>query len=332
MSSTYACQEVAVDRIDPEDSTFRILSYREEDVVFAMDELLGPMPPLWVRQAERDRFILVDGFKRLAWLRKKGRKRVECLIFPEDADPIQLRLRRLGAKLFGPPLNLAEKAQVVAGYSDLLEPEAIHRQVFPRLNLSAHDGAIESWKRIAAHRHQPYLEALAHGLLCERAALLVASWPTEDLMSAVALLSVLRCSASIQVEILERSLDIARRDQLDVATLWRDPDFAALIRHDDWNHRQKTTAVRAWLYRKRFPRLQRREAHFREMLARASFPPTIRLQPPHYFEGRQWRLTIAFSSPDELERQLDTITDRVRSGIVGHAMQPPPADSALSPR
>jgi ParB family chromosome partitioning protein len=55
------------------------------------------------------------------------------------------------------------------------------------------------------------LEILAMGAIAERTALLVAGWDERSRNAVLPVLESLRCSASIQVEIVERITEIALR-------------------------------------------------------------------------------------------------------------------------
>jgi len=147
------------------------------------------------------------------------------------------------------------------------------------------------------------------------------NWEAEAQRPMLALLSELRCSASIQVEVLERTTEIAFGREQGRADLLQDPELITIMSDSRRNHRQKTQALRELLARWRFPRLKAREERFAREMAAASLPRSMRLAPPPYFEGEQWQLQASFSSPEELEAILDEARSFARSSKLRTIME-----------
>jgi ParB family chromosome partitioning protein len=290
--------------LDWEDETFAVRSFTPSERLDASLERHGCLFQPWVRQKEKQEYQIVDGFKRLHWARERGRERVECIIFEQQSPPASLMVRRMEAKLFGPPLNVAEKAQVVAKLASVLPQQEVISQFFPALSIPSRPEALTGWCRLAA-AGEPLLEAAALETVSERAAMELVTWEEGALQAMLVLLVELRCSASIQMEILERVTEIALGQGRKRADLLHESELKGISGDSKLNHRQKTQALRELLVRYRFPRLRAREERFARDLSQAKLPRQLRLAPPPSFEGEQWRLQLSFSRPEELESLLE---------------------------
>jgi ParB family transcriptional regulator, chromosome partitioning protein len=267
--------------------------------------------------------LIVDGFKRLEWLREMRGENASCIPFPAETDIEGLWLWRITGKAFGPLLNVAEKAQLVARLLDFLSSEEERRNLLAHMDVPFRPEILTRWRRLG-ESSTGLLRAAALGEIGERAALELASWPNEtDARDGIlGLLGQLRCSASIQMEIIERLSEIAViRDETRLAVL-QDRKIDTVLTHQSWNHREKTQALRDLLARLRFPRLHAREDAFQKHLAELSLPKAIRISPPPSFEGDVFRLQIDFSSAEELSSHIEAAGAIVEDPRLERLMNP----------
>jgi ParB family chromosome partitioning protein len=295
---------VGFDELDLEDDRFAIHSFSPHHRLMGSLDQFGIFSPLWLWGREDRKCITVDGFKRLAWARKTGRELLPCIVFSESCSYEQLLLLRVEGKLFGPPLNAAEKAQIISKLAQAIPREYISDHILPPLGIPRRDEAIASWCRLS-QAGKAFLKVVASGEIFERAAFELSTWEEEERGEVVGMLEDLRCSASIQMEIIERVKEIALREDRQRLAVLRQPELQAIVQMQHTNHRQKTEALRALLTRWRFPRLSAREERFVREWNAASLPKAIRLSPPLAFEGECWQLQITFTSPQELQRLLE---------------------------
>lgn len=306
------CESVNLTDLLWADETFAVPSFVSADQLHDSLRRFGILQPPWVWRKAGGKCVIVDGFKRLQWARQTGAEEVECRVFPADADVGELMLRRVENKLFGPPLNTAEKAQLVHKLSLHVPQRQMLDLCLPRLGIAARPEVPEKWRRLAVS-NEHMLAAAAQGRVCERAALELAEWEDGPRRRMVSLLNELRCSASIQLELIERVREIALREDAGPQQVLDDEGVARVLSCAEMNHRQKTEALRKIFYARRYPRIRAREERFQQGLAALGLPAGVAVLPPPGFEGKDWQLRLQFASDDELRQSLAELQHLVSS-------------------
>jgi len=300
--------DLRLDELDWEDETFAIRSFLPPDRLEISMVQHGMISAPWAWAQEDRKYTIVDGFKRLGWARQKGMEQVPCLVFPAACSHKEVLVLRVEGKLFGPPLNPAEKAQIIAQLARAMPHQFISEHILPALRVPQRNEAVAGWCRLS-EAGEDLLMAAASGEIAERTALELSTWSKEERAEILAVLKELRCSASIQMEVAERIKEIAMKEDRQRSAVLQQPEFQALLEEQRSTHRQKTEALRALLTRWRFPRLSAREEKFTRQWNSASLPRAIRLAPPPAFEGERWQLQVVFASPQELQALLEKAKD-----------------------
>lgn len=302
--------------VDWDDRRFAIESHSPLDDLRISIERYGILTPPWLLGTAGEKLVIVDGFKRMCLLREWGEQQVVCSVFPAHTTPQALWAWRLEARLFGPPPNPAEKAQVAVLIADGRVDASSAQRLLDGFGLPRYPDGLDRWKRLA--RSEPgLLEAAAAGIVHERAALDLADWPLPagERAGLIALFHHLRCSASIQVEIVEGFRDVNMMSGRSVGSMLGSVELRGFLDREDWSPREKTRAVREWLEQLRLPRLKARERRFQEDLRRSPPPTGVKVVPPPAFEGGQWRLELTFSDVEDLGDRLARL--RVWAGSDG---------------
>lgn len=293
---------VPLSAVDWDDERFAIPAHVPDEALLQSLEAVGILYPPMVWEKKPERFAVVDGFKRLSWLRSRS-SHVQALVFSDNTDVEELLRIRLETKMLSRGLNRAERAHILARYAALTSEEDLRRRICPALAISSQAESLSSWRSIAAWPAR-HLSALARDLIGEKTALALAPLPEKDRDAFLHLLNVLRCSASLQMEILERCLDITRRDGIMLHTLVQLPEMQEILRDEKRNRREKTAAVRDLVHRWRFPRIHARMAELQRAVAAVKMPSALSLLPPPSLEGDEWELRVRFRTPSELAVSL----------------------------
>jgi len=312
---------VTLHEIDLDNSTFEVRKFAGPVRLRESLARLGILDPPWLRQ-KAGRHIVVDGFKRLRWAKEHGAQGAVCRIFPEDCDARELWTRRIEKKIFEREIDLAEKAQIISTLLRLFQPEEIPRLFLSGLNVVNRPEVLRNWALLSAMGHET-LELLASGAIAERTAIEVASWDKRSRDSVLPVLQALRCSASIQVEIVEHINEIAMRDEKAGADIMGTPHARKIVASKNLNHRQKTQALRGFLSELRHPRLSSRQKRFQRQIESLGLPSEARIIPPVAFEGNNWKMELSFTGPEELRKVLDSTRPLVESERMDIIFRPP---------
>lgn len=302
---------VTLPEIDLDDSSFEVRKFAGSTRLIESLARFGIFDPPWLRKKGCEH-IVVDGFQRLRWAKENGAPGAICRIFSEDCDARELWTRRIEKKIFEREINLAEKAQIISTLLRLFRPEEIPRLFLSDLNVANRPEVLRKWALLSAMGPDT-LELLASGAIAERTAIEVAGWDKRSRDSVLPVLQALRCSASIQVEIVEHINEIAMRDEKAGADIMETPNASKIVASKDLNHRQKTQALREFLAELRHPRLSSRQKRFLREIESLGLPSDVRIIPPVAFEGNNWRMELSFTGPEELRKILGSTGSLVES-------------------
>ncbi len=302
---------VTLPEIDLDDSSFEVRKFAGSTRLLESLARFGIFDPPWLRKKGCEH-IVVDGFKRIRWAKEHGAPGTICRIFPEDFDARELWTRRIEKKIFEREINLAEKAQIISTLLGLFQPEEIPRLFLSGLNVASRPEVLGNFALLSAMGPET-LQLLASGSIAERTALEVAGWDKKSRDSILPVLQALRCSASIQVEIVEHINEIAVRDEKAGADIMESPHACQILASKELNHRQKTQALREFLSELRHPRLSSRQKRFHREIESLGLPSEVRIIPPVAFEGNNWKMELSFTGPEELRKILDSTRSLVES-------------------
>lgn len=300
---------IPLSQLDWRDKTFAIPGYVSDETLERSLKTVGLLTPPTLWEKTPGRFVIVDGFKRLFRLKDRC-DHIEALIYSKAFSESRLLRFRLETKMFSRSLNLAEKVQILAKYASLASKKELQRRICPALGLPGAPDTLSLWCAIAAWPGS-HLSFLAHDVIAEKTALLLAPFSVTDREAFLQLIQVLRCSASLQVEILERCTDIAHRDGVRLQQLLETQEIQAIVKDSERNRREKTAAVRELLFRWRFPRLVQKMTQTQRAIAQLPLPQAVSLSPPPHLEGDVWELKLRFRTPEELTTSVQALASLV---------------------
>lgn len=248
-------------------------------------------------------FRIVCGSRRLAIWRELGLGRVSCQLLPSSIPTRTCLLLAIHDNLAQRPLNPVEKSLVIVKMGTYASREQLTRELLPLLDLEPGAVLLEKYERL--QRLEPViLEAVAAGRLHERSAFALWPLPAADRLALFQLFQDLPFSVSLQEEIVELVVEVAQRDGLTAGELVGAGEIRRLRGCQHRPARQRAQEIRKYLQARRFPRLTARRQRFAEEVRKLGLPPGVRLLPPPYFEGPQWRLEFTFEHAEEVAGRL----------------------------
>ncbi len=302
---------VSLPEIDMDDRAFEVRKFASSTRLRESLARFGILDPPWLRKKGCEH-IVVDGFQRLRWAKEHEARGAVCRIFPEDCDARELWTQKIEKKIFQREIDLAEKAQIISTLLRLFQPEEIPGFFLSDLKVANRQEVLRKWALLSATGPET-LELLASGAIAERAAIEAAGWDKRSRDSVFHVLQALRCSSSIQVEIVEHIDEIAIRDEKAGADIIEDPQAREIVESKELNHRQKTQALREFLAQLRHPRLSSRQKRFQREIESLGLPSDVKIIPPVAFEGGNWKMELSFTGPEGLRRILDSAGSLVES-------------------
>ncbi len=241
------------------------------------------------------------------------------MVLPPDVSERELWRIRIQTLLFGPPLNGAQKADAVTGLNSRFSPEEIRLEFFPLLQIPQRSHGIEPWRLLSAQDTR-FLRAVAREEISERVALELVRWEPEAFHEIADTLLEIKCSASIQWEIVERISEIAVREETSHTQVLASIKKNLIAQADDTDHRRKTAILRDILTRRRLPRLKAKEERLHGLLKKAALPAGLRVLHPPFFEGCNWQVHLHFDSQERFRELIDACMRLSRSSLTAEML------------
>jgi ParB family chromosome partitioning protein len=290
---------VELQRIDPEDASFRITTEADVARLAASIRRLGLLiPPLLTPRGER--LVVVSGFRRVEACRRIGLRTIPArLTLPHTGPPEWVRCA-ISENRLQRDLNPVEISRSLVLLDELGMSPQHCRETAGQLGLPAGAAAIARLRPVCR-----MADALQSGILSGAIALPVAEnlarrEPTEALR-LTKLLSNLRVSLNKQREILLLLDEISRRENRTIEAVLDDPDAAAILASEEPDRNQRSAALRLCLRERRYPLVSRARRRFESEVRRLRLGADMQLSAPRDFEGTTYRLSLNFDSPERLE-------------------------------
>ncbi|SFM74249.1 hypothetical protein [Thermodesulforhabdus norvegica] len=283
---------------------FHFSAHRAEAVIDFIERTGVLLCPLWVRR-QGTQYLLVDGYCRILWAERRN-GRVPCIVFPESIPERELLSWKVFELLSRRDPDIIEKARIVKALSYFYPPDEIKERFFPLLKIPRKPRMFKTMLLIAGLDQDEVAEVVA-GRVSEKVLFRIVWWDERSRRACVELLSILKCSVSLQRELVELIDDIARLDNTSRAEVIEQEEVRRVIHDSGLTPRNKTEFLRSFLRRRLYPALDRRERSFRKILKELSLPPDITLKPPEFFEGDEWNLNVSFADVEELRNRLEKL-------------------------
>ena len=284
--------------------------------------------PLLVQPVEDSKFRLIDGFKRLSWLKLVQGKSVEeyqqeqlsCLIIPAFVslrDVAKIRLETLSADQTSfsgihlcRVLNLLSKE----GFSK----NEIAFQVFPSLGLVS--SVWLAGQLLKLQKKLVTYELHAESLLPES----MMSMGYEDLLPLLKFSSsdfpfVVRLAEKMEVKgkkwcnLLQVLDEVARLQQTTADEILQYPEIQKILEDSNLQGPVRYRLLKQQLDALRYPELSKMRKRFDQTCKSLKLPERLTLESDQYFENDELALKIKFRSVDELREHLMNLSDTVNS-------------------
>lgn len=302
-----------VKSIEP-DNDFKLASLPDRSI-YDILSAYGILFPLLVWEFERERYLLVDGYSRWSWAKETGYFNLPCFVFSSEFARQELLRIRVLLKMSESGLSLEERANIVERLLRLYPTPEVERNFLPLLHFPSKPG----FSRVLVaftKTSEDFRSAVNDGVMDEKVALRLSLWDEESRRQMLELIKELRCSVSVQREILDSVEDLGRMEGIAFGEVLKKWEVVSVLSDRSLSPRGKTERIRKFFKSALFPNLSARENLFTRTVRDLGLPYGVELKPPDRFEGDEWEIKIQFSKPLELFHKLQIIRSKISGEVL----------------
>jgi ParB-like chromosome segregation protein Spo0J len=261
-------------------------------------------PPYLVKNLP---FTVVAGYRRLLAMRELGWTDIACRILPGDLLPLDALLFNLYDNLTARRFNPIEKGMALERLTRYLTNEEIVHNYMPMLELPSNMHTLKQY--LSLEDLDDVIKAsVAAGRLSMKVIELIHTLSKEDQWEINQLFTSLKWSVNLQWQAALWIMEIAGREGRSARGVIRDERIAAMAENDKMNSPQKVRAIVRELKEWRFPSIVESERSFKKAVSDLHLPSKVRVIPPAFFEGVDYKLEIVFREGKELREKLETLS------------------------
>jgi len=259
-------------------------------------------PPYLLRNPD-DNFTVVAGYRRLLAARELGGSAIVCQILPDDFPPFEALLLNLHDNLVHRHLNSVEKGMVLKRLTRFLKKEEILTNFMPILGIPPNRQTLEQFLGLE-ELEETIRISVAMERLSPRVAGLMGSLGSDDRLRINDIFTSLKWSFNQQWEATQWIMEIARREGRSIKEVIDEGEITAVLNNERMNNPQKVKSIVKILKARRFPSLLQAEQSFKKGLCDLSLPSGVRIVPPPFFEGVDYKLEVGFREGGALKEKL----------------------------
>jgi hypothetical protein len=259
-------------------------------------------PPYLLRNSD-DSFRVVAGYRRLLALRELCWPDTACQILPDDFPPLEALLLNLHDNLVHRHLNSVEKGMVLHRLARFLTREEIVTNFMPILGIPSNRQVLEQFLGLE-ELEETIRISVATERLSPRVAGLMGSLGRDDRLRINDLFVSLKWSFSQQWEATLWIAEIASREGRSIREVIEGERIAGVLNNGKMNGPQKVRAIVRELRERRFPTLMESERSFKRGVSDLALPSRVRVIPPPFFEGADYKIEIVFREGKELKEKV----------------------------
>ena len=310
----YKIEKISLTEIDIEDETYRITTDSSTDDLEASIQRVGLLNPPVLRK-KASGYAPVSGFRRIRACRKLGWESVDSRVLDAKIPDIQCVMTAICENSLQRALNLIETSRALNILS------AYVADVPRRLRINADLGLPDNPRymdKVAKLSRLPMnvQDAVADESISLSMAVALERIAPTDATILCNLFCDLKIGLNKQQEILTLIKEISAREDISINALLNGPDFNSIRTNPDFDRTRKRQAIRNYLKHRRYPNIAKSEERFKAHKRRLNLSQPIKLEPPPYFEGKDYTLKIQFSNLSELKAHTATLCDLVENPIL----------------
>ncbi len=298
-------KKIDVDLINCEDIFFRISSRMELSCLANSICSIGMLNAPYVIK-RNNRFTIVSGFRRLEACRLLKLSRISVNEI-DSMTPLEICAQlAITENATQRKLNLIEQSRCYTLLDSVCETTSCFDSVLSSTGLSDNRGWIAKVKPLCK-LHPSIQDGIEKEAIPLVIAPILAEMEEQTAVFLGELFSQLSLGLNKQREILQTATEICKRDDLSLWELLHQNPLNDIIANKELDKNIKAVQIRQWLKEQRYPQLSKKEGEFQEIVKTLKLGNQVKLSPPAYFEGKNYKLTFDFSKSDEISDFKDTL-------------------------
>ena len=291
-------QTIPLSRIDLQDDTFRISTRADVSDLLASIQYDGLItPPLLIEKSSG--FIVVSGFRRIAACLKLEWKDISARILKPNVAALDCLRLAIAENSLQRSLNLIEISRCLHKLSFYIADTRHLAESASSLGLPSNPSIINKIKDLSL-LPWPIQSSILTDTISLAMAKELESMEADLAITFARLFEQLKIGLNRQREILTMVKEIGRRDGLSRQAVMAEKRFIEIMTHRDLDRGQKSRHLRAYLRRRRYPRIAEAEKTFEFHHKKLNLGNDIKLIPPKDFETSRYGLNLTFSNLEQL--------------------------------
>ena len=267
--------------------------------------------PILLASEESRKMVIISGYRRIHALKRLGRHTFSCRVLQASTlDPLHCLLINLHENLSTRRLNDVEKAMVLIGMENFVPAKTIIEQYLPVLELAPRNDIFLLYKKIVNELGETGKRALAEERLSLQAVKMLLDLDKTVRDEILKFFSNIMLNMNQQRQLIDFIVDISFIEKRSVANLLADPSIREMEMDTRMNPPQKAKALLTFFRKRRLPSVVNAESGFKKSVSGLGLPNGVKIAPPPFFEGPDYRMEISFRNGRQLAKivqELSTI-------------------------
>lgn len=264
------------------------------------------LQPLWAKP-NNNKYSIVLGYKRILAAQCLNMAYIPCLIVDDSLSDADLLLANIYDNLSSRELAPLEAALALKKSDAILGRENTLSEIMPALGLKPSASLLQRMIQLPNLPNQ-IINLIHHNSLTPTNALILLALEPSEQQALCKMLENLRPGTNLQKELLGNIIECSQRDAISISEILQRSPLGDILSDENTAAHIRVEEFRAALRQLRYPHLSETEAQFQQFIEALKLPPEIRLSPPPFFEGTEFRVDIRFKSPEELLARLERMS------------------------
>ncbi len=165
-----------------------------------------------------------------------------------------------------------------------------------------------------ASADESILTATSSGIITMQTALELAAMPEDEADAFSSLFVMLRPGNNKQREILVFTKEIAAREDRTPIEVLHFPEIEKILQSDEQDNNRKTSLLRSFLRRRRYPAIVKKEEEFNLAVKGLGLANGVSVFPPKNFEDNRFSIRLEFSDKLTLNKQIGKLAQAIEDG------------------